>query len=186
MKFEWDQIVLVLLAAGHSRRFGNPKLGEKLHGKKLVHHAASTLSSIGFAHKVAVVSDDDWGLEILGFTLVRAKATTQSESLAAGITEARKSNPQAIMIALGDMPLVTHAHYQRLLDAFNSSCIASSDGNSPMPPAIFGPDHFDELCGLQGDTGAKAILQNAPAIFADPSELVDIDTPEDLAAANQL
>lgn len=186
MKYDFDQIALVLLAAGHSRRFGTPKLGASLHGKMIVHHAASTLSQADFTHKVAVVGDNDWGLQAFGLTLVRAEATTQSESLAAGIREALKSKPAAIMVALGDMPFVSLAHYQSLVDAFDGSCITSSDGNSPMPPAIFGPDHFDALCGFQGDTGAKAILQNATVIVADPNELADIDTPEDLAAANQL
>jgi molybdenum cofactor cytidylyltransferase len=185
MKFDFDQIALVLLAAGHSRRFGTPKLGAKLHGKMLVHHAASTLSNVDFANKIAVIGSNDWGLEAIGFTLVHAKSTTQSESLTAGIIAAVTSKPAAIMIALGDMPFVTLTHYQRLLDAFDSSCIASSDGNSPMPPAIFGPDHFAALCNLQGDNGAKAILQNAPAILASGNELADIDTPEDLAAAHQ-
>ncbi len=186
MKFDFDQIALVLLAAGHSRRFGTPKLGEKLRGKMLVHHAASTLSATGFANKIAVISDNDWGLEAFGFSLVRTNAGTQSESLAAGITEAQKSNLHAIMIALGDMPFVPLAHYQRLVDAFDGNCIASSNGNIPMPPAIFGPDHFAALCHVQGDTGAKAILQNAPVIIASANELADIDTPEDLIAATLL
>lgn len=181
----FDQIALVLLAAGHSRRFGAPKLGALLHGKMLVHHAASTLSMMDFEGKVAVVGDDDWGLETFGFTIVSAKATTQSESLAAGIAAARKSKPRAIMIALADMPFVPFAHYQRLVDAFDRRCIASSNGISPMPPAIFGPCHFDALCGLQGDNGAKVLLQDAPVILATADELADIDTPEQLAAANQ-
>ena len=152
----------------------------------LVHYAASTLTAASFAHKIAVVGDDDWGLATFGFSLVHTNATTQSESLAAGITEARKSAPRAIMIALGDMPFVPLAHYQRLVDAFDGNCIASSDGSNPMPPAIFGPYHFDALCGVQGDTGAKSLLQNAPVIMASANELADIDTLEDLAAANLL
>ena len=186
MKFDFDQIALVLLAAGHSRRFGAPKLGEKLHGKMLVHHAALTLTAASFAHKIAVVGNEDWGLEAFGFTLAQTTSTTQSESLAAGITAALKSNPRAIMIALGDMPFVPLAHYQRLVDAFDGNCIASSDGSILMPPAIFGPNHFDALCGVQGDTGAKSLLQNAPVIIASANELSDIDTPEDLIAANLL
>ena len=183
MKFEFGQIVLVLLAAGHSRRFGTPKLGALLHGKMLVHHAASTLIAASFARKIAVVGDQDWGLSEFGFQRVQTTSTTQSESLTAGITAALKSNPRAIIIALGDMPFVPLAHYQRLVDAFDGNCIASSSGKSPMPPAIFGPDHFVALCNLQGDKGAKSLLQNAPAILASGHELADIDTPEDLAAA---
>ncbi len=185
MKFAYDHIALVLLAAGHSRRFGSLKLGEQLHGKMLVHHAASTLSAIGFASKIAVIGEDDWGLSGFGFSLVRTKSGTQSESLAAGIAAAQKSKPHAIMVALGDMPFVPITHYHKLAAAFDGRCVASSDGETPMPPAIFGPDHFEALCCVQGDKGARSILQNAPVVIASAGDLADIDTLEQLAAANQ-
>jgi molybdenum cofactor cytidylyltransferase len=181
----FDQIALVLLAAGHARRFGSPKLGEKLHDKMLVHHAAATLSLPDFSCKFAVVGQQSWGLEAFGFTLVSTKAATLSESLTAGITAAQRHKPRAIMIALADMPFTSFGHYQSLVDAFDGRCIASSNGASPMPPAIFGVCHFDSLCELQGDTGAKAILRTAPLVRADADELADIDTPAQLAAANQ-
>jgi molybdenum cofactor cytidylyltransferase len=185
MKYDFGQIALVLLAAGHSRRFGKPKLGEKLHGKTLVHHAASTLSTAGFAFNIAVVGDNDWGLDAFGFELVPSHAANQSQSLAAGITAALTREPSAIMIALGDMPFVPLSHYRLLVDAFDGRCIASSDGTTSMPPAIFGQGHFGTLGELRGDTGARALLQNAPVIVAGAFKLVDVDTPEQLAAANQ-
>lgn len=185
MKYEFSHIVLVLLAAGHSRRFGKPKLGEKLHGKTLVHYAASTLYEAGFAHKIAVVGDEHWGLDKFDFTLVPTNATTQSGSLVAGITAALIKKPRAVMVALGDMPFVPLAHYRRLVGAFDGRCIASSNGTNVMPPAIFGPAHYGALCEVTGDNGARSILQNAPLVKASTLELSDIDTPDQLAAANQ-
>ena len=185
MKCEFSHVVLVLLAAGHSRRFGKPKLAEKLHGKALVHHAASTLYEAGFAHKIAVVGDEHWGLDTFGFTLVPTDAATQSGSLVAGITAALTKRPSAIMVALGDMPFVPLSHYRRLVGAFDGRCIASSNGINVMPPAIFGPAHYGALCEVTGDNGARSILQNAPVVTASALELCDIDTPEQLASANQ-
>jgi molybdenum cofactor cytidylyltransferase len=185
MKSDFGQIALVFLAAGHSRRFGKPKLSEILNGKMLAHHAASTLSAIPFASKLAVVGNDDLRLADFGFNLVRVPATTQSESLVAGVTAALKLQPKAIMIALADMPFVPLIHFMQLAEAFDGNCIASSNGLKPMPPAIFGRTHFSALGQLHGDVGARSLLRQAPQIVADVDALLDIDTPEQLSAVNQ-
>lgn len=185
MKMNFDQITLILLAAGHSRRFGKPKLRAMLHGRMLAHHIAANLYDIPFARRLAVVGADDLGLAAFGFELVGLDSTIQSASLAAGVAAAQSEPCAAIMIALADMPFVPASHFIELAKAFDGERIATSDGQRNMPPAIFGRSHFAALGQLQGDQGARTILEDAPHVVADAQLLYDIDTPEQLIAANQ-
>ena len=179
-----ENVALVMLAAGHSRRFGAAKLAAKLHGRALAHHAAATLSALNFQQKVAVVGNDDFGLSAFGFTPVAIAPTDQSASLSAGVSAVLPLHPRAIMVALADMPFVSEAHFRGLVEQFDGQCIASTDGNHAMPPALFGPCHFDALVQAKGDKGARTILRDAPLIHAPAGDLIDIDTAEQLALAN--
>jgi molybdenum cofactor cytidylyltransferase len=93
-----------------------------------------------------------------------------------------------MLIALADMPRVTAAQIFRLIDAAEGpeAIVASSDGIQPSPPALFGSAHFDALTKLKGDTGARELILRGRHIVADPAELVDIDTREDLLALREL
>jgi molybdenum cofactor cytidylyltransferase len=59
--------------------------------------------------------------------------------------------------------------------------VASSDGLHVGPPALFGRGCFGELVALSGDAGARALLTQASLVEASSSELLDVDTAEDLA-----
>jgi hypothetical protein len=62
-----------------------------------------------------------------------------------------------------------------------SLSVASSDGLHVGPPALFGRGCFGELVALSGDAGARALLTQASLVEASSSELLDVDTAEDLA-----
>jgi CTP:molybdopterin cytidylyltransferase MocA len=111
-----------------------------------------------------------------------AQGMGTSVALAARL--ATEAGLDAVMIALADMPLVPAAHFTALIEAIcgTNEVVVSSDGETRLPPAIFGSDHFAMLAGLAGDTGARAILGEGKAIRCPSQSLVDIDTPEALAA----
>lgn len=179
---KFEQIALVLLAAGHSRRFGSQKLRASLAGKALAHHAAATFSQLPFGYKIAVVGGDDLDLPRFGFTCfpVRGDDYPMSISLARGIAAASATPARSVMIALADMPFVSAEHIVQLVERFRGSRIASSTNRRPMPPAIFGAQWFGRLGSLSGDKGARALLDTAPQLAADAAELADIDFVEDL------
>ena len=91
-----------------------------------------------------------------------------------------------LMIALADMPLVPVGHYKSLVAAAQEdderTIIASSDGTTRTPPAVFGEAYFDTLENLTGDVGARALLDESVTIACESECLIDIDTPETLAA----
>jgi molybdenum cofactor cytidylyltransferase len=181
-----ERVALVLLAAGRSARFGlRDKLAEPLDGMPLALHAATTLGSFPFASRIAVTQGENADLAGCGFTFVvnDRPEKGQGRSIALGIGAI--DDADAVLIALADMPFVTAAHIQRLLDAFDEpdSVVGSTDGETPCPPVLFGAAHFSTLSRSNGDRGPRELLGSGMQIVAQRIELMDIDTASDLAAA---
>lgn len=181
---EPENVALVLLAAGRSRRFDGDKLNEQFLDKPLAYHVVTALANIPFCARIAVVSDTGLDFAALGYAVVENPDPSlgQAGSLCHGVTRAKELGCDYVLVALADMPRVTAAHIMRLFDAANGpdTIVASSDGVRPMPPALFGKDRFDELLDLDGDDGARELIKAGRHVVTTPAELVDIDTREDL------
>lgn len=101
-------------------------------------------------------------------------------------------DPEAlgVCVFLGDMPLVPVALCSSLAAAAESAGYAARprfDGK-PGHPVAFTRAAFPDLLALNGDKGATAMLAGRPEAVAyidtaDSGVLLDIDTPNDLAAA---
>ncbi len=189
-------IMLALLAAGQSRRFGHKdKLTALLHGKMIGLHAAETLATQPFEHHVIIASDPDhpctadW--KELGYEIVTNNHAIegQSTSVRCAAQRAAACDASALLICLADMPYITQQHIQDLTLNFQDSgvkkIVASSDNSKAMPPAIFPSSKFEALSDLQGDQGARKLLQTAQLVTLNDDSLLDIDTPETLATENR-
>ncbi len=186
-----EDTALILLAAGHSRRFNDgDKLAEPFLDKPLAFHVVTALENIRFCARIAIVSDTTLDFSALGYQVVENPDASlgQARSLCHGVTAAQKAGAQAVLVALADMPRVTAAHVYRLFDAADgdATIVASSDGVNPMPPALFGKDMFETLLALDGDQGARELIKRGHHVIAPPAELVDIDTQDDLKALREL
>lgn len=183
------RVAVLLLAAGASRRFGNEdKLLTGLAGKPLALHAAGSIDALSPGRRIAICASEALAepLRELGFEIVwnAEPDKGQSHSIALGVEAA--GDAEAILICLADMPFVSPAHLQRLLDEFDqdsAAVVASTAGGAAMPPALFGKRHFSALRLLEGDRGARALLAGARLVLADACELADIDRPRDLPTA---
>ncbi len=186
-----EQSVAVLLAAGHSRRYGGAgKLVAGFRGRPLALHAAGTIAALPFARRLAVCRSGDDNLaamlEVEGFVVVRNPDPAQglASSLALGVEAA--GEPEALVICLADMPLVTAAHLTTLVERVTPEGIVASvahDGATPTPPAAFARGYLPELKRLTGDRGARHLLQRADLVVAPEGTLADFDTPEDFRRA---
>lgn len=174
----------LLLAAGASRRFGpSDKLLAMLHGSPLVSYAAMAMRSADLDERIAVIANPELASFLEGFRIVCVEPGEQSGSLRAGLQAA--SSPDLVLIALADMPLVTAAHLNRVLEGTRDDRPATSqDKGLPMVPACFPKSWLPRLAALDGDRGASSLIRDLPtdAIVAAPDLLADIDTLEDLAA----
>lgn len=186
-----NDIAVILLAAGGSRRFGPAdKLLAPLAGEPLALHAAKRMAELAPLRLIAVCCDGDGTLAgqlaVLGFDIVvnADEALGLSRSLMCGIAEAARTPAAAALVMLADMPFVTLEHLREILarfDAVDAPVVASTDGTAAMPPALFARALFGSLQAGKGDRGAKALLADAVLVSAAACELADIDRPEELA-----
>jgi molybdenum cofactor cytidylyltransferase len=175
------RVVAILLAAGSARRFGGDKLMAMLAGRPLVHHAAATIAAIGFARRIAIVrADCRWEPEAFGFERIAMTGEApQSASLKAGLRAA--GDAEAVLVALGDMPLVTAAHLRALMAAYDGSVVASARDGRAMVPALLGSGAMARVGAIEGDRGAREFLAGGVTVEASADMLTDADTPDALA-----
>lgn len=187
---------IILLAAGSSRRLGKLKQLLPFRGGTLLRHAIKT----------ALSADAYVTLVVLGAHASRIKEeikgmpidTVINEQYEEGMASSIKAGMQfmlkkylhlnGIMMMVCDQPYVSSQHLRSLVDKQISSgaaIVASSYKNRKGVPALFHQDMFHELLQLEGDTGARKIVEAHP----DDSESVpfplgdiDIDSLEDYEA----
>jgi molybdenum cofactor cytidylyltransferase len=186
-KLQLADIACVLLAAGRSERFGEAcKLSSLFRGRRLGDHAVALLARMPFGTHVIVQRPGGFSATDPRFTqgLVTDANAGLAHSIACGMMALGGQEAKAVLIALADMPLVSAAHIDALIDAFDVKdakyIIASAYGTKRMPPVLFGRGHFQTLSYLSGDEGARHLIASAPTVAGDLRMLSDVDTPEAL------
>jgi molybdenum cofactor cytidylyltransferase len=61
--------------------------------------------------------------------------------------------------------------------------VGSAYGGTTGVPAIFERSRFHELCALEGDRGARALLRGDVGSVDWPDGAIDLDTASDVSAA---
>jgi molybdenum cofactor cytidylyltransferase len=182
-------IAVALLAAGQGKRFGGDKLSADLSGTPVGLMAARTVSGMGFGAMFAVCRDEALApaLTGLGFHILHNEqpGLGQSHSLHLAVRAAEQTPVQALLVCLADMPFVSADHISSIVTKMSehSGIIASQYGAQAMPPALFPRNCWSVLLNTKGDAGARSLLAGALHIQAPPETLIDIDTVQDLAAA---
>ena len=184
----------ILLAAGLSSRMGQAKQLLAWRDRPLVRHAAemalaSRLAGLvvvlgagaeaareglaGLSGPVQTVQNDDY-------------ASGQASSLRCGLG-ALPATASAAVVLLADMPLVGPALINSLITAYETApaalAVVPRYGGRRGNPVLLAAGLFAELRALEGDTGARPVLErHADHVIwldlADPAVVTDIDTPE--------
>lgn len=177
------EIAVAVLAAGQSKRFGSDKLLANLDGIPLGIHVAKTVARLGFGWRFAVCGEcaalaQDFSEN--GFDMIEncAPENGQSQSLHLAVRAAEATDAKALLILLADMPFVSASHVGKV--AAQGGLAASTDGDKPMPPALFPRACWPDLLQTSGDAGARSLLANAKLVTAPSHELRDIDRAADL------
>lgn len=189
-------VVGILLAAGHSSRFGDPnKLLVETDGQTIVTTSATTLCESDVDSVIAVVGHEAERVRDAlpnGVSIVeRAESHPElSTSVGAGVKAARQIGGDAVLIALGDMPWIEPATVDALVAAYRAefgSAIAAAYEGERGNPVIFDARHFDRLLSLSGDVGGRAVLRDvSDGVLIetnDPGVTKDVDTADDLTSA---
>jgi len=194
-----SEIAAIILAAGLSSRFEagpeETKLVVPLFGKPLVRHVAeAALASrarpilVVTGHAAAQVENALDALD-LSFVFNPGYRTGLASSLRAGLA-ALPETAEGALILLADMPCVSVNVIDRLVQAFEESARrphavvpvrAGLRGN----PALIGRDLFDSTKLLEGDRGARSLLEAAgndvrECSVDDEAIEIDIDTKKAL------
>ncbi len=183
----------VLLAAGASSRLGAPKQLIHYQGCSLVRRAAISLLESGCRPIIVVigacaaVADELAGLDVYGVENLQWREG-MSSSIRTGLREVRRIQPEvdAILMSVCDQPFVTGPDLRALVQFYRQSAIpiaASQYGSTLGVPAIFREDLFSELMALEGDAGARRVIQEhkaGVAAFSLSNAELDVDQTEDV------
>ena len=182
-----EDVALVLLAAGRSKRFGDvDKLTQPFLHEPLAFHVVTALEAVPFRARIAVISGTTLDFASRGYQVVENPDpdTTRGKSLQLAMDTVLMCEPLAMLVALADMPRVTATHIYRLLDYAEGpqTVLASSDGVIPRPPALLGAAHFDLLLGDGDRESLTSLVRRGHHVVTNADELIDIDTPAELKA----
>ena len=173
---------------------GANKLLADFHGEPLIAATVKRLQSAGVDEVVVVLGRDVGAVAAVLPAGVRHVLNADfaqgiSTSIRCGVQAAAASD--AVIIALGDMPLVSAQTVGRLIAAFNTtehrSIIAPTFNGQFGNPVLWGREHYPRLLALRGDKGARSLIGDLKSeaveiAVDDPGVLMDADTPEALEA----
>ena len=181
----------LVLAAGSADRFGAPKQLARYQGQSLVRRMLHLARQTTGTRSVLVVGAEwqrvveECRTEVPFVVRNERYESGMASSIACGIRSI-KPVADAVLILLADQPLITIDHLSSLQEAWlmsPASIVATQFDGTSGPPVIFPASCFDALLTLQGDRGARSIIENnedtvVKVAFEDAA--IDIDTPEDL------
>ncbi|MBO9566505.1 MAG: nucleotidyltransferase family protein [Niastella sp.] len=183
---------VLLLAAGASSRMGQPKMFLTWQGETLLQHAVLAAAKISIPAFVVTGEHTDRIAIALQQAPVQLIPNLQWQegmgtSVAAGVTGILQAglSPEQLIIVVCDQPFISAGLLQQLIDTNISSgkgIVGCSYDNTVGTPVLFDKQYFPTLQGLNGQQGAKRLLQQYPEDVATvpfPQGSFDIDTPED-------
>jgi CTP:molybdopterin cytidylyltransferase MocA/SAM-dependent methyltransferase len=187
--------IALVLAAGSGSRFGGGKLLAAVAGKPILQHVLDRLAEAGLDDVIVVLGRDaakieraiDWRAEhrVLNPEPERGLAS----SLQVGM-QAIGPDPEAVLIALGDQPLVAVETIRRLLDSPANPArpvvVPAYDHDSGRNPILLRRAAFGLVEEASADRGLGPVLANHEEIVhqvATGGDNPDVDTPADLARA---
>ncbi len=201
-----EPVAGVILAAGGSSRFGQPKQLLDWHGQPFVRAVAHTALESGLSEVVIVIGahaekirsviedlpvkivhNSDWmagqSTSIragLGYLLDEPTSRTISES------KTGSKGPGAVIFLLADQPQIPSNVIRGLVEvhswelAFIVAPLVKDERRTN--PVLFDRDTFPDLLSLQGDIGGRALFSKYSIEYLpwhDNQLLMDVDSPED-------
>ncbi len=187
-----DTVAAVILAAGLGERFEGTthKLLSSFRGKPVLQWVLEAVSNANFDEVYLVSGAIDFEKEAslnvfdYGVTIVENHnfEDGQATSLRSAIAVAEHHKHEAIVVGLGDMPLIPSSAWVAVSHAEALLGVATFSGNRRPPVKI----HHElwPLIPISGDEGARSLLRLRPDLVHEvpcDGNPVDIDTRGDLA-----
>jgi molybdenum cofactor cytidylyltransferase len=164
------RVVAIVLAAGSSTRLGRPKQNIVVDGETLLQRAEGVARLV--AEEVIVVTEQ----------LNPDAAEGIASSIRTGVRLA--GNDARILITLCDQPLITAEHLRALL-AVDAPIVATGYAGTAGAPAVFAPSLAPDLLALNGDRGARVVIEahrDITIVVPFEDAALDIDREDDVRA----
>lgn len=192
-----SRIAVIILGAGKSTRMGGPnKLLARLNGKSLVRHAGEAATGVSPSQTLLVTGHlaEQVSAEVSGLDIMPVFNPDFEDGMASSIRAGMKAlapETDAVIILLGDMPMITSAEIGTMIETYrgnpNGLIVAATADGKRGNPVLWDKRFFHELATLRGDIGARHIIAENPGFVAEveigPSARLDLDTPEALKDA---
>lgn len=188
------KIGIVILAGGNSRRLGKPKQSVLFKGETLLEKIV--FESLQTPHRPIIVvlgsNAGEFETKLADKKVETVENRNWRQGMGTSISRGVKKGLEieeklaALVICVCDQPFVSRQTIEKLVGKFSEkSCriVASAYGQTFGVPALFDKSLFKELAELDGENGAKKIIEkyrNETAFVEFPEGEIDIDTLEDV------
>jgi molybdenum cofactor cytidylyltransferase len=182
-------VLIAILAAGASRRLGQPKQLVTVEGKPLLRRQCEVAIEAGIGPVAAILGcDAETCRAVINDLQITVHLNERwADGLGSSIACAARAAESALLILHGDQFAISAADLRKLHEAWikdRSKAVRSRSETYLGPPVIFPASTLVDLRQLMGDDGAKSIiakLGSANVIDVNiPSAVDDLDTPEQL------
>lgn len=190
MKFE--QIGVILLAAGQSARLGKPKQLLHFQGESLLRRSVrAALAVSGQVVAVLGAKPEIIRAEIEDLPVSIAENSGwekgMSGSIKCGLEKllAAENKVEAVIVTVCDQPFADEILLSKIIAAFRETgCLiaACEYADTLGVPALFHKNIFPEILALEAAAGAKRLMSKHPGqtvAVSFPEGAIDIDTPND-------
>lgn len=197
-----DHVAAVILAAGMATRFraadpaSTSKVLAQLDGKPLLRHVVDAALA-SRARPVIVVTGHaqaEVAAALAGLDVIVAHNGDYASGLASSLKRGLTAIPEecsGFVVLLGDMPRVSATIIDRLIAALETKAqalaVVPTFNGQRANPVVIARAAFPLLAGIEGDQGARKVLQAAgdqviELPIDDEAVTTDIDTPDALRA----
>lgn len=187
------KIGVVILAAGESKRLGQPKQLLKYNDQPLLQHTINLVNGLSCTPKVMVlgafIPEIKREIDPFDITICCNKYWKEgiSSSIKAGLNTCLELNPEmeSVLFLVGDQPFLTGEFLIELISmhkARKSTLTGSEYKQEVGVPALFDRCYFREILALDGNNGAKKVIRNhSKKVVPMKFEMgyFDVDTLED-------
>ena len=182
---------ILILAAGESKRMGEPKQLLPYNNSTLLLHSIEQANNIKFADVFIVIGAHfaDVFKSIRGQKATILKNNNWEDGMGSSLSKGielikKKNNYDRVLVTLADTPLVNTEHYEELIslsDETGKRIILTNYDEISGVPAIFDKSLFNELSLLSDNEGAKPVVKKyKKEVLKMDSKIpfFDIDTKE--------
>lgn len=193
MKNKFQQAGIVILAAGNSSRLGRPKQLLEYKESTLLKNTISEALKVSNSFIIVVTGANQENVEKeLNSSQITISFNADWEngmasSIVKGLNELLLLNPdcEQCIFSVCDQPFVTSLIFENLIKEYKKTkkgIVASAYSETLGIPVLFNKKYFKELLELNGQEGAKKLInkyKNDVASVPFEKGNIDIDTEED-------